>query len=111
MCVYPPLLLFFIFHGLASDGFASDEAVDVALEYEPHFLYTGSSGFVSGCIWILPSQSAADDFDGSKWAGSDRPLGDCGAHPAPIDEATSEGTIVINDELIGFSQRTPQYEI
>ena len=47
----------------------------------------------------MPSHSAADDFDGSKLAGFDSPLGDCGAHPAPIEEAMSEGTIVIMDGL------------
>jgi len=33
--------------------------------------YTGSSGDVSGWIWSLPSQRAAEDFDGSAWAGSE----------------------------------------
>ena len=47
----------------------------------------------------MPSQSAADDRDGSKLAGCERPLGDWGAHPAPIDDAMSVGTMVISEGL------------
>ena len=44
------------------------------------------------------SQSAAEDFDGSYCAGSERPVGDCGAQPAPIDVATRVGTMVMIDD-------------
>jgi hypothetical protein len=45
----------------------------------------------------LPSHNAAEDIDGSKLVGSERP--DRGAHPAPIEEATSEGTIAMREGL------------
>ena len=47
----------------------------------------------------MPSHSAADDFDGSKLAGFDKHVCDCGAHPAPMEEAMSEGTIVMREGL------------
>ena len=47
----------------------------------------------------MPSHSAADDLEGSKLAGWERPLGDWGAQPAPIDEAISVGTIVMIEGL------------
>ena len=65
----------------------------------PHRCITGSSGLVSGWICILPSQRAADDLEGSKLAGLDNPVGDCGAQPAPMDDAMSVGTIVMMDGL------------
>ena len=73
--------------------------VYVLLAMGPQRFMTGSSGLVSGCIWILPSQRAADDFDGSKLAGCERPLGDCGTARTPMEEAMSVGTIVMMDGL------------
>lgn len=47
----------------------------------------------------MPSQRAAEDLDGSNCAGLERPLGDEGAQPAPIDDAMRVGTIVMMDGL------------
>ena len=56
---------------------------------------------MSGWIWNRPSQSAADDPEGSYRAGSESVPCVCGAQPAPIEDAISVGTMVIMDDLIG----------
>lgn len=61
--------------------------------------YTGSSGLVSGWICTLPSHKAAEDFEGSNLAGSERPPRIWGDQPAPIDDAIKEGTMVMMDDL------------
>lgn len=65
---------------------------------------------MSGWSWIFPSHRAADDLDGSFWAGSERPARD-GVHPAPTEEAMSVGTIVISEGLVqsakDISQQIP----
>jgi len=63
-----------------------------------HFWKIGSSAFVSGWIWNRPSQSAADDPEGSYRAGSESVPSVCGAQPAPIEDAISVGTMVIMDD-------------
>lgn len=77
----------------------SSACVYVVRASGPQRCITGSSGLVSGWIWTLPSQRAAEDLDGSNCAGLERPLGDEGAQPAPIDDAMRVGTIVIIDGL------------
>lgn len=77
-------------------------------EGTPHSLNIGSSCAVPGWIWNLPSHKAAEDRDGSYLAGSESEPRACGAQPAPMEDATRLGTMVIIDELDRTSRSAPQ---
>jgi len=67
-------------------------------ESHPHLRKTGSSFDVSGWNWIFPSHKAADDREGSLWAGSDNdpPV----VHLPATDVATNVGTMVISEDKV-----------